>query len=257
MKLLYFLLFASLAFITCKSIKLDLEPSANTEERIVALIKSDSTLSKHFTGFQLFNLTRNENLISYNNNLLFTPPSNIKLLTYLTCLHILEDSISSYKFKSTSDTIFIIPQGDPSFLNSNIDSNQLAFKFLLSQDKAIRIYKNPKHKISALGTGWAWDDSQYSFQCPISFFPMYGNRVTFKPSQNIYDINIDPAFFYAHTQLSDTFNTFIIRDDFKNEFYINDKFIPKSYQAERPFISSDHLTKKQPHKILKHVADSF
>ena len=228
-----------MAFITCKSVK----PMANTEEIIVELIKSDTILSRHFNGFQLFNLTENKNLIAYNEDLLFTPASNIKLLTYLTCLHILEDSISSYKYKSTTDTIFIIPQGDPSFLNSNIDSSQLAFKFLLSQKKTVRILKNFQHDISALGTGWAWDDSQFSFQCAISFFPLFGNRVTFKSTHNLYDINIEPPYFKIHTLSSDTFNTFIKKDDFKTKFYINDRFIPKSYKVERPFITSNKLTK--------------
>ena len=215
------------------------------------LLKSDSILSKHFNGFQLFSITENKNLIAHNKDLLFTPASNIKLLTYLTCLNILDDSISSYKYKSTSDTIFIIPQGDPSFLNSNIDSNQLAFKFLMSQNKAIQIYKNTKHNISEFGPGWAWDDSQFSYQCPISFFPLHGNRVTFKPTQNLYNISVEPPFFLAQSQIIDTFNTFIKRDDFKNEFYINDRLIPKTYKIERPIYIIRSVVKKTTSGYLK------
>jgi len=233
-----------LLFTNCKSVKPNIENSLSIEDKILTMLKGDSILSKHFTGFKLYDLSENKDLISHNEDFLFTPASNIKLLTYLTCLNVLGDSISSFKYNFTNDTLLIIPNGDPSFLNHEIDTLQRAFEFLKSQGQVIQIYNNSKNNVKPLGPGWAWEDSQYSYQSPMSFFPMYGNRVTFTPSSNFYNINVSPSYFKSRTVLKDTFNKFIKRDDFENVFYVNDKQIPKNYKVTRPFIVSENLTVK-------------
>jgi len=192
----------------------------------------------------LYDLSEKKNIIAYNEQLLFTPASNVKLLTYLTCLNILEDTITSFKYKSEHDTLFIIPQGDPSFLNDEIDIEQLGFKFIIAQNKNIQIIKNTLHSINALGlgSGWAWEDSQYGFQSPMSFFPLYGNRVRFTNEENSFYPNINPTYFRSKVIIGDSIHTFIKRNENKNIFYINDRLIPKSYTIDRPFIPSDLLT---------------
>lgn len=242
MKLSYFILLSTLIFTNCKSVKKDQLLEYLFEDELTKTIQTDSILSKHFVGFQLFNLTTDKKIISYNDKLLFTPASNIKLLTYLTCLNILGDSLSTFKYKSNQDTVFILPQGDPSFLNNDLDSNQVAFKFLKSQNKIIQVYNDPRHNINAFGAGWAWDDSHYSYQSPMSFFPIYGNRVKFSSGPDIYNINVIPKYFKPLTINSDSFDTFIKRNDYENIFYVNTRMIPKKYTIERPYINTSKLT---------------
>jgi len=133
---------------------------------------------KAFTGLAVYDLINEKMLYEYNADKYFTPASNIKLLTLYTGLKHLGDSIPTFKYKISNDSLIFTATGDPSFLNPKFDSsNTLIF---LQNNNLKLYYVKSNWQDKSFGPGWAWDDYNYTFSAEKSAFPIYGNLVDFK-----------------------------------------------------------------------------
>ena len=202
------------------------------------MIKKSEVLASHFTGFCLFDPSENTYLIRKNENLNFTPASNMKILTAYTCLESFGDSIPAFGYIDYTDSLVIRPLGDPSFLHP-VFKSQPAFEFFRGRKK-ILIQRN-NDPLSAYGPGWAWDDFQYNFQAERSWFPIYGNTVRIL---NLNDtLEVIPRFFedYVQIQYGTRPGNYVSRDIKYNLFNIWIEDEHEDFEREIPFDYDDEL----------------
>ncbi|MFZ9980763.1 MAG: D-alanyl-D-alanine carboxypeptidase [Cyclobacteriaceae bacterium] len=220
----FFVLFFSAALISCS-------PSFRISKRV----QSFSEKFSHHAGFVLSDPQSGKTLVNVNGEKYFTPASNTKILTLLTALTNLGDSIPGLRYKISGDSLIIAGTGDPSFLYSGTYSNSLVFEFLKNYPG--NIYLTPvKHVASPYGQGWSWDDFDADYHPERSAFPVYGNLATLIKKES--SEKIIPDVFAD--QLSGGIPGYPFnRDQSANKFYFNSK---KDGQVQIPFITSDALT---------------
>lgn len=160
------------------------------------LLKQSPVFSNQFTGFSLFDIETNSFIASYNSTLKFTPASNTKLLTMYAVLETFGDSIPSLIFQEIDSSILVQPIGDPAFLYEPF-SNQNSFEFLKSYSSIDISW--PDQALTPFGSGWAWDDYVYKFQAQRSWWPIYGNTVTIKKTNDT--LSITPPFFEDYVEV--------------------------------------------------------
>lgn len=164
----------------------------------------------YFTGLMVYNPDSNKTLISYNSDKYFTPASTVKLFTLYTSLHYLPDSIATISYFETSDTLFIKPLADPSFLHDSLPNK--TYNFLSYQSKPIAIIPDTFSDF-IYGDGWQWDDYQYYYMPEKSLFPFYGNTALISGNK------IMPNHFQK--MLYETEKEDFHRDFYRNIFYYN------------------------------------
>jgi D-alanyl-D-alanine carboxypeptidase/D-alanyl-D-alanine-endopeptidase (penicillin-binding protein 4) len=81
--------------------------------------------------------------------------------------------------RETADTLYIQPQGDPSFLHPEFLTQPLWQK-ILSAKKHVALQYAARDRFEAYGSGWSWDDYQEPYLAERSAFPLYGNLVQFE-----------------------------------------------------------------------------
>lgn len=217
---------------SCASVK-----KVAVDRDITSILNNSEVFSNQFTGFSLFDLESNEYIADYNSTLLFTPASNVKLLTMYSALKTFNDSIPALIYEQIDDRTVVQSGGDPSFLYSPFKT-QRAYAFL-NQQKHIEIVL-PKHQLAPFGHGWAWDDYNYDFQPERSWWPIYGNAVSITKEQD--SVQIHPSFFTSYTEiLSDSSKSTSVEREMKfnlfKAFIENDtssmrKVIPFEYSNE-------------------------
>mgnify|MGYP003340068344 CR=1 FL=1 len=110
----------------------------NTAKRSLQIFTKDSTLKNAHTGIAIWNEKKNKFIIQHKSDKYFVPASNVKIVTLYAALKYLPDSIPSFDYYDTPDTLFILPQGDPSLFDPYFH-NQNTFNFLKNQHKPIVI----------------------------------------------------------------------------------------------------------------------
>ncbi len=103
----------------------------------------------------------------------------------------LGDSISAFKYQETNDTLYILPDGDPTFLGNDF-SKQRAYDFLKSTHKII-VMNTSLWNESRWGNGWAWNDYNDDYAAERSVMPVYENLATFSNGAN--GIQVLPSYF--------------------------------------------------------------
>lgn len=136
----------------------------------------DSVFAPAHIGILVKELETGKILYAKNANKLFVPASNMKMLTTYAVLKHFPDSLPGINYSIKRDTLFIQPNGDPTFLHPAF-KNQKLFSFLSAQPYPISILL-PKVLPLKYGTGWAWDDATENYMLERSIMPVYGNRVS-------------------------------------------------------------------------------
>ena len=169
-----------LIFLFCFSVvQAQSEQDKTASTRLKYLVIGNKVLEKAFTGLQLYNPKTNEVLFDRNADKYFTPASNTKLLTFLTAVSILGDSIPAFHYGIQNGKFHFKGSGDPSFVNAAVGENQKAFEFLKSQANPL-VYHEATFEDEKYGAGWMWDDYPYYYQAEKTSFPLYGNLVEFR-----------------------------------------------------------------------------
>ncbi len=198
--------------------------------------KKNEVFKKSFSGLMIYDPSLNKTLFEHNPHKYFTPASNTKLLTYYSGLKYLGNSIPALKYKIKGDSLFFTTTGDPSFLNPKF-KNTVAFDFLKDSDNEL-IYLESNWQDNGLGSGWAWDDYNYSFAAEKSAFPVYGNLLEIEYSGDE-NIKARPSLFRDSISKTDIASS-VKRLPNKNQFTYSQNSGP--FDRKIPFLTSEELS---------------
>lgn len=207
-------------------------------------IENNERFKGIFTGFALFDPSDTTFLYQLNAEKYFTPASNTKILTLLTCLKTLGDSMPALLYYENEEDFVFWGTGDPSFLHPDLPVDTSALELLRSTPKNLKITFN-NDKTTAFGPGWAWDDYYFTFQSERTPFPIYANRVTFRHQKGKSGVEAFPQIAGSKITLDATMSNRspkFIRGKENNNFRCNTRAIAgNSYERTAPFHYSKEL----------------
>lgn len=144
------------------------------------------------TGFVLYDLNKDKNVVAFNDAKYFTPASNTKIFTFYTGLKLLGDSVPALRYRISGDSLVFAGTGDPSFLYKNVFDNGRTYTFLKTARP--HLYFSPSNFYALrFGPGWSWDDYNSAYSSERSGLPIYGNFVSIR--QNAGGITVVPPVF--------------------------------------------------------------
>ncbi len=209
----------------------------STDRQIFNEITSSEVFYNHHTGFALYDPEKDKWLCQYNSDKYFTPASNTKILTLLTCLHVLADSIETLRFAIKGDSLIFKGMGDPSFLFTDVPFSRRPFEIL--QQHQGPVFFQVGEEVHHFGPGWAWDDYPYAYQVEKSVLPLYGNRVKIYKDR-FGDVSVLPDYFSDYIEIDSALQTIVSREPVANAFVLNDSQLYPNDTLEIPFIVSDY-----------------
>ena len=156
--------------------------------RLDSLVSASALLQTSEVGISVFNLTKGEPVYAYQDRKLYRPASVEKVITSVTALARLGEAYTfdtRLAYTGTLDA-FLIGGFDPEFMEDDLDD--LVGAVLRAGIRTVegKLVADVSVMDSVYwGSGWAWDDAQYSFQPYLS--PLMLNRgcvsVSVKPTQ--------------------------------------------------------------------------
>jgi len=144
------------------------------------LLSSEGVKGAHI-GIAIYNDTKGQWLSKYQSDYYFTPASNVKILATYLGLEFLGDSLPGWKMAENTDTLFLMPLGDPSFMHPEF-KYQPVVDIIKNTNKQVVIVGNNQDQFEIFGSGWSWADYAEDYQPERSRMPIYGNVVHFYQS---------------------------------------------------------------------------
>lgn len=190
-----------------------------------------------FTGIILLDAESGKNIYQYNAHKSFTPASNTKILSLYSAIKSLEDSIFTFRYRKTEDSLIFSATGDPGLLDPEVSSN-ITLQFLRNSKDSI-YYQKANWKQEVYGAGWSWDDFEYAFSPQISAMPIYGNTVSFTMVNK--DLKVSPGIFTNYTQTINSETLEKLKGT--NQFRVPKK-LQKNDTLRIPFETSEDLSIK-------------
>ncbi len=172
----------------------------NQLSKNIQQLNTDTLFKSAHIGFLLQDEKTGKVLVAHNANKFFIPASNTKLITTYAALKAYPDSLVGWFIHETPDTLFLKPNGDPTFLNQDFPQQKI-FQKIRTSSKVVVIEKVVSNAFTRLGNGWSWASYQESYMPERFAMPIYGNVVRFKAEANT--IKAYPSYF----QNSLTINT--------------------------------------------------
>jgi D-alanyl-D-alanine carboxypeptidase/D-alanyl-D-alanine-endopeptidase (penicillin-binding protein 4) len=171
-------------------------------------MESPLLLNAH-TGIAVWDSNKGDFIIQKQSDHYFVPASNVKIATLYAAQKYLSDSLASFDYYNTRDTLFIIPKGDPSLLHPDFP-DQSALDFLQKSQKPIVILP-VKWETEIYGKGWAWDDYSSSYMPEKSPMPVNRKKwVVAKSGAPIIYPSVRNMYDSVAIILSDTLNTSVM-----------------------------------------------
>lgn len=225
------IIICSLFFSSCATQHL---PKSNTEVSKENLINA-TALKGATIGIAIFDEQNQQWVEKYNSQHYFTPASNTKIISCYLGFQFLGDSIDSWKKKETSDSIYLYPLGDPTFLHPDFAYQPIAGLIASTQKQVVLCTPTKPDHFTAYGQGWAWDDYPESYQPERARLNMFGNVVRFENKNN--QLIVSPSYF-TNLQNLQSNNLVWTRSMYGNIFY-NNANTTKSKIQEVPFITDN------------------
>jgi D-alanyl-D-alanine carboxypeptidase/D-alanyl-D-alanine-endopeptidase (penicillin-binding protein 4) len=157
------------------------------------LLSAEGVKGAHI-GIAIYNDTKGKWLSKYQSDHYFTPASNTKILATYLGLEFLGDSLPGWKMAENTDTLFLMPQGDPSFMHPEF-SYQPVVDLIKTTNKQVVVLGNQQDQFEIFGSGWTWNDYAEDYQPERSRMPIYGNVIHFYQS-NQKLTSIKPFYFF-------------------------------------------------------------
>ncbi|MFM1971610.1 MAG: D-alanyl-D-alanine carboxypeptidase/D-alanyl-D-alanine-endopeptidase [Bacteroidota bacterium] len=162
------------------------------------LLQTEAVKGAHI-GIAIYNDTKGEWLSKYQSSHYFTPASNTKILATYLGLQFLGDSLPGWKMAETADSIFLIPQGDPSFMHPEF-SYQPVVDLIQSTNKHVAIAIEKKgDRFERFGDGWSWNDFAEDYQPERARMPIFGDVVHFY--QDPKSVQVKPFYFFNNQSM--------------------------------------------------------
>jgi serine-type D-Ala-D-Ala carboxypeptidase/endopeptidase (penicillin-binding protein 4) len=213
------------------------------------LLENSPALNDHFMGFMLYDPVKKKVLHEQNAHKYFVPASNTKILTLLTALKTLGDSLPAFQYEEKGDSLFLFPSGNPAFLHPDFQQNERVLSFLRKYQGKIYL-STTQFMDSHYGTGWAWDDYMGSYAPEKSALPMYGNVVSFQ--RDTKKTTIQPPYFQALTKKNEFIQEAVTRALDANTFEYNaNNLPPNGKRVQVPFKTSAALSAQLLSDTLK------
>lgn len=185
------------------------------------LLHTDALKGAH-VGIAVYNDTKQAWVDQYQSDHYFTPASNTKILATYVGLKYLGDSLPGFSIAENTDTLFINPLGDPSFLHPDFGFQPLVALIKNTRKQVVITPTNTKDQFGHLGDGWAWNDYAEDYQPERSRMPIYGNVVHFYQGNG--KLSIKPfTFFKDITDISTVYQKNWTRKLIGNQFYTNEQ----------------------------------
>ena len=222
------------------------------------LFQNEALTSAH-VGISVYEPSKGKFWYDHQGNKYFVPASNTKLFTCYAALKYLGDSIVGIKYRETKDTLFIMPDGDPTFLGAEF-TNQPVFDFLKKCNKPIAI-NTWLWDENRWGNGWAWNDYNDDYAAERSVMPMYENLATFK--NDAQKIVVTPSYFsdiivqHLSPEMQDA-PASIERDISSNTFFVSGNG-PLEKPVDIPFYTTNDsiLIRLLADTLHKNVYESY
>lgn len=231
------------AYSSCKTTNLLTESPNTMQSQILDVLVYDSTFARSHTGLFVKELGSEKVVFDHKSDQYFTPASNTKLLTFYTCLNVLEDHINGLKFFENEDSLIIWGTGDASFLNPYLYENDFISEKLRSTSKTI-YFSTSNFQDNHYGSGWSWDDYNYRYQTDKHSLPIYGNLVNFRKSHIDSELEVRPKFFrkLIKPKLESQASS-IVRDQRSNLFFYDYNKLKGIRKVNRyvPYLTSDQF----------------
>ena len=188
--------------------------------------------NQHFTGLTVINASNGDRVIDFQGDKYFTPASNVKIFTLYAALTTLTDSVSSFEYFVSGDSLIIKGAADPTFLNDTLHNNSL--NFLKNED--VNLYLSDANlNDDVYGAGWSWDDYQYAYMPEKNLMPLFGNTIGIVQDQH--GMRVTPSFFKNRLEVIDNYK--VARDFNENNFYVSKS--AENLNKKVPFITSNQL----------------
>lgn len=155
---------------------------------------SAAALKGAHVGIAVYNDTKGAWIDQHQSNYYYTPASNTKILATYAGLQFLGDSIPGWKMAENADTLFLFPQGDPSFLHPEFSYQPVADLIQKTNKQVLMATTQSNDLFESMGNGWAWNDYAEDYQPERSRMPVYGNVVHFY--DNGKSLEIKPFHFF-------------------------------------------------------------
>lgn len=167
-----FQLFAIFTFAFASSCTLQSRISKSAD----ALLLNDPDMRKAHVGISIYDPSTKKYLFTNNNESNFIPASTTKIFTLYAGMKYLGDSITGAFYKKENDTLFLVPNADPTFLSENYTTHPLLEKIKKNEGAICFVF--PTDSVDPYGPGWAWDDQQERYMAQRSVMPVYENQLS-------------------------------------------------------------------------------
>lgn len=161
-------------------------PSCGIEKQIQKAARhtvlEQKALKTAHVGISVFEPATGRSWYDYQGDHYFIPASNTKIPTCYAGMKYLGDSLLSAYLQDSAGVLYVQPCGDPTFLHADF-SYQPLWKQLQQTNNKITIDISTRHRFSAYGSGWSWDDYDADYLAERSVMPVYGNLIHFKAEQ--------------------------------------------------------------------------
>jgi serine-type D-Ala-D-Ala carboxypeptidase/endopeptidase (penicillin-binding protein 4) len=201
------------AYLLCTHFFLIIGSHSFAQKKQISQLANKILLQDSDIGISIYEPETNTYWYNHDEKKYFIPASNMKLFSLYAGMKYLGDSLVGIRYTTKDllnpdnrNLLKIIGTGDPTFLHPKF-KQQPVYNFLKANaDKKISLHeivpiKATLKSYNALGSGWAWDDYLSSDMAERSYFPIYGNVVTFSVVNKI--LTVSPSFFSKKTFLLD------------------------------------------------------
>jgi len=210
------------------------------------LLSSEALKGAH-VGIAIYNDSKGQWLTKYQSDHYFTPASNTKILATYLGLEFLGDSLPGWKMAENTDSIFLMPQGDPSFMHPEF-SFQPVVDLIKNSKKQVVLVGNQQDHFEGFGSGWSWNDYAEDYQPERSRMPIYGNVVHFYQNNKKLEAIKPFYFFKEYVDLDKVEEKNWTRNRTGNRFYTTSESNKRRY-FQVPF-SQEHNSLWLPVALL-------
>lgn len=218
-QLLSFLLF-SILLSACQSSQYLSKKEAKTIDEHLR----KHALSDHFQGLVVYDPEAEKVVYNHQGDKLFTPASNVKILTLRAALEHLPDSLPLYEQLNDGRSVYLKGTGNPALFHPEFYTyyQVASLQLMLRGFDSVFIY-NPEVAPERFGAGWAWDDYSHYYQPEKSAFPIYGNSLFVEWDSVRREIKLEPEYLaqFSRIRLGGGEGMELDRGEFINDFKVN------------------------------------
>ena len=216
--------------------------SKHISKQANTILLEDTAISKGHIGISIYEPATGKYWYNYNADKYFVPCSNTKLFTLYAGMKYLGDSLLGMRYYQSTDTVYVLPTGDPTFMHPDFTNQPVAVFF--KEVHSPTIFSNENWKAEKYGKGWAWDDYNDDYMAERNAFPVYGN--VFKTEFNKHKLEILQPQLLTVSVVNKVDNSLerviIKRKQSENGFEVSFPDKDFSFQKDIPFVTNGITT---------------